>query len=69
VLVLYTDGATEATSPGGEEYGRERLVSSVKACRHRPARDMIDYIYNDIYEWSGGHGAGDDVTFVIIKAL
>jgi sigma-B regulation protein RsbU (phosphoserine phosphatase) len=69
VLVLYTDGATEATSPEGEEYGRDRLVSAVSACRHRPARDMIDYLYNEIYEWSGGRGAGDDVTFVIIKAL
>src|SRR5205085_6951395 len=60
VLVLYTDGATEAASPEGEEYGRERLVNSVRACRSRPARDMIDYIYNEIYEWSGGRGAGDD---------
>jgi sigma-B regulation protein RsbU (phosphoserine phosphatase) len=69
VLVLYTDGATEATSPGGEEYGRDRLVSAVRASRQRTARDMIDYIYNEIFEWSGGRGAGDDVTFVIIKAL
>ena len=30
---------------------------------------MIDYIYNDIFEWTGGRGAGDDVTFVVIKAL
>ena len=69
VLVLYTDGATEATSPDGEEYGRDRLTNAVRACRHHPARDMIDYIYNEIFEWSGGRGAGDDVTFVIIKAL
>ena len=69
ILVLYTDGATEATSPEGEEYGRTRLVEAVRACRDRRARDMIDYIYNDIFEWSGGRGATDDVTFVIIKAL
>ena len=69
VLVLYTDGATEATSIEGEEYGRERLVKAVQASRERRARDMIDYIYNDIYEWTGGRGASDDVTFVIIKAL
>ncbi|HST51554.1 MAG TPA: GAF domain-containing SpoIIE family protein phosphatase [Pyrinomonadaceae bacterium] len=69
ILVLYTDGATEATSPEGEEYGRSRLVELVRACRDRRARDMIDYIYNDIFEWTGGRGATDDVTFVIIKAL
>jgi len=68
-LVLYTDGATEAQSPGGEEYGRDRLVEAVRRSRDRRAREMIDYIYNDIFEWSGGRGATDDVTFVIVKAL
>jgi sigma-B regulation protein RsbU (phosphoserine phosphatase) len=68
-LVLYTDGATEAASPSGEEYGRARLASTVLACRDRAAREMIDFIYNDIFEWTGGRGAGDDVTFVVIKAL
>jgi phosphoserine phosphatase RsbU/P len=69
VLVLYTDGATEATSPDGEEYGRERLLKVVQASRDRRARDMIDFIYNEIFEWTGGRGATDDVTFVVIKAL
>ncbi|HVF56970.1 MAG TPA: GAF domain-containing SpoIIE family protein phosphatase [Pyrinomonadaceae bacterium] len=69
VLVLYTDGATEAVSPDGEEYGRARLESKVRAHRGKSAREMIDHIYGDILEWTGGRGAGDDVTFVIIKAL
>ncbi|HEX3557555.1 MAG TPA: GAF domain-containing SpoIIE family protein phosphatase, partial [Pyrinomonadaceae bacterium] len=69
ILVLYTDGATEATSPEGVEYGRGRLADAVEASRDRRAREMIDFIYNDIYEWSGRRGATDDVTFVIIKAL
>jgi phosphoserine phosphatase RsbU/P len=68
-LVLYTDGATEATSPAGEEYGRQRLVEAVRQGRDRTARQLIDFIYNDIYGWTGGAGASDDVTFVIIKAL
>jgi sigma-B regulation protein RsbU (phosphoserine phosphatase) len=69
ILVLYTDGATEAQSPDGQEYGRSRLVDAVRRCRDLSARKMIDFIYNDIFEWSGGRGATDDVTFVIIKAL
>ena len=68
-LVLYTDGATEAQSPAGAEYGRERLVEAVRLSRHLRAREMIDFIYNDVFEWTGGAGAGDDVTFVVIKAL
>jgi sigma-B regulation protein RsbU (phosphoserine phosphatase) len=69
ILVLYTDGATEALSPEGQEYGRSRLVDAVRRSRDLPARQMIDYVYNDIFEWTGGRGSGDDVTFVVIKAL
>jgi sigma-B regulation protein RsbU (phosphoserine phosphatase) len=69
ILVLYTDGATEAQSPEGQEYGRSRLVDAVRRSRDLSARKMIDYIYNDIFEWTGGRGSGDDVTFVVIKAL
>jgi sigma-B regulation protein RsbU (phosphoserine phosphatase) len=69
IMLLYTDGATEANSPAGEEYGRERLAEVIRAARDRSARDMIDYIYNDVFEWSGGRGADDDVTFIVIKAL
>src|SRR6476646_6517647 len=41
VLVLYTDGATEANSPQGGEFGRERLAQAVKRAYDRPAREMI----------------------------
>jgi sigma-B regulation protein RsbU (phosphoserine phosphatase) len=69
VLVLYTDGATEAMNPAGEEYGRDRLVEAVRQCRHLGAREMIDFIHRDVIDWTDGLGAHDDVTFFIIKAL
>ncbi len=68
-LVLYTDGVTEAVSLDGEEYGRERLESIVRKGRGKSARDLIDFIYTDMLEWTGGLGADDDVTCVIIIAL
>lgn len=68
-LVTYTDGVTEATSESGEEYGRERLVQAVRQGRHLPAREMIDFIQQDVLAWTNGRGANDDVTFFIIKAL
>lgn len=69
VLVLYTDGATEAMNPAGEEYDRDRLVEAVRRCRHLSAREMIDFIHGDLIDWTDGLGAHDDVTFFIIKAL
>jgi sigma-B regulation protein RsbU (phosphoserine phosphatase) len=69
VLVLYTDGVTEATNRTLDEYGRDRLVEAVRQCRHLGAREMIDYIHRDVLNWTEGLGATDDVTFFIIKAL
>ena len=69
VFVLYTDGVTEAMNSTDEEYGRDRLVAAVRACRELPARDMIDFIHRDLTAWTDGRGAHDDVTFFIIKAL
>jgi len=69
VLVLYTDGATEANSPSGEEFGRERLAEAVKKAYDRPAREVIASLQMEILEWTNNAGSHDDVTFFVIKAL
>src|SRR5687767_1108694 len=69
VFVLYTDGATEAESPAGEEFGRERLIEAVKASLDKPAREMVATIQMSVLEWTASAGATDDVTFFVIKAL
>ncbi|HVG38874.1 MAG TPA: GAF domain-containing SpoIIE family protein phosphatase [Pyrinomonadaceae bacterium] len=68
ILVLYTDGATEASNPADEEYGRERLAQVVRAERHRSARSLIDAIYADVLHFTEGRGADDDITLIVIKA-
>jgi sigma-B regulation protein RsbU (phosphoserine phosphatase) len=68
-LVLYTDGVTEAMNEKGEEYGRARLEKNVREGRHLTANDLITFIQKDVLEWTDGRGAGDDMTFFIIKAL
>jgi sigma-B regulation protein RsbU (phosphoserine phosphatase) len=69
VLVLYTDGVTEAQNLKGEEYGRERLAQSARANHQLGARDLISALHNEVLEWTEGRGATDDVTFFVIKAL
>ncbi|HEY0004995.1 MAG TPA: GAF domain-containing SpoIIE family protein phosphatase [Pyrinomonadaceae bacterium] len=68
-LVLYTDGVTEATGAAGEEYGRDRLEEAVRRGRHLTARELIDFLYQDVLDWTNGRGAEDDITFFIIKTL
>ena len=69
ILVLYTDGVTEAANPAGEEYGLNRLIEAVTRNRDLAARELIDSIQRDVINWTDGLGATDDVTFFIIKAL
>jgi phosphoserine phosphatase RsbU/P len=69
VFVLYTDGVTEAQSPTGVEFGRERLASAVKDNYDRPARELIASLELAVLEWTANDGPNDDVTFFIIKAL
>jgi sigma-B regulation protein RsbU (phosphoserine phosphatase) len=67
VFVMYTDGVTEALSPEGEEYGRERLERIVREGRHLTARELIRFIHRDVMKWTGERGASDDITFFVIK--
>ena len=69
VLLLYTDGVTEAQSPSGEEFGRDRLVEAVKANYDLPVRELIASLEMAVLEWTANNGASDDITFFVIKAL
>jgi sigma-B regulation protein RsbU (phosphoserine phosphatase) len=69
IMVLYTDGVTEASDPDGVEFGRDRLVQAVKDNYDRPARELIASLEMAVLEWTANRGATDDVTFFVIKAL
>src|ERR1043166_6575496 len=69
IMVLYTDGVTEASNPDGVEFGRDRLVQAVKDNKERPARELIASMEMAVLEWTANRGATDDVTFFVIKAL
>jgi phosphoserine phosphatase RsbU/P len=69
LLVLYTDGVTEAMNRVGEEFGRDRLADSVKAARWLSAKDLIMSVQKDVLDWTDGGGATDDITFFVVKAL
>ena len=69
ILVLYTDGVTEAMSPSGEEFGRDRLAAAVKDSSRLSARELVASMQRSVMEWTDGVGSNDDATFFVIKAL
>ena len=69
ILVLYTDGLTEAMNPQEEEFGTERLTEVVYNNRHLPASAIIEAISQQLKSWSRGIPPFDDLTLVLIKVL
>ena len=67
VLVIYTDGVTEATDAAGEEFGEARLVETVRACLSSPPTGIVAAIQNAVQKFSPGEQS-DDLTLVIARA-
>lgn len=63
-LLLFTDGITEGRSPGGEEFGTERLEAIV-ARAHRTAPALRDDVLSAIAAWTQGR-FDDDVTMLAV---
>jgi sigma-B regulation protein RsbU (phosphoserine phosphatase) len=67
VLVMYTDGITEAMTLEDEEFGMERLESVIYAYAAESASELGQHILREVAAFSGNRGAFDDETMVIIK--
>lgn len=67
VLVLYTDGATDALNDAVEEFGTEQLAQVMIDHRHLTAQGLVDAIVSAIDTFVGEREAFDDMTIVAIK--
>lgn len=68
LLLVFSDGITEAQNHAGEEYGDERLAEFAIANRSSSAEELCRAIFLEIGMWSGGQERNDDQTVVILKA-
>jgi serine phosphatase RsbU (regulator of sigma subunit) len=67
VVVLYTDGITEAENASGELYGLKRLTDVAKDNWQKSAEDIKQAVIDDLWNYIGEHTIHDDVTLVILK--
>lgn len=67
ILVIYSDGVTEAASPSGEEFGATRLYEVVSRNIDASAAGVRDRIESALTKFSQGTQAADDITLVIVK--
>jgi len=66
VLVIYTDGIIEARNKAGEEFGDERLVSSLRAGDLRDTRALTDDVMHAVHRF-GSDRLKDDATLAVIS--
>ncbi len=69
VLLLYTDGVTEAIDAASQEFGDERLADFVSQHAQLPAPDLVAGIYRRLVDFTGNHRVSDDTTLVAFKML
>lgn len=67
VLVIYSDGVSEAVNPAGEEFGPERLYQVVAQNLNASASGIRDRIESALSKFAQGTPANDDITLVIVK--
>jgi sigma-B regulation protein RsbU (phosphoserine phosphatase) len=68
LLVLFSDGVTEACGPDGtEEFGETRLAELVQRERQQTAGQLLETIKAEVKSFTGGAPAADDITIVIAR--
>ncbi|AFY82191.1 AAA family ATPase [Oscillatoria acuminata] len=67
VVVLYTDGITEAWNLDKQEYGLERLIEVVQQNCHKSADDIQQAVIADVKGYIGQQKVYDDITLLVLK--
>jgi sigma-B regulation protein RsbU (phosphoserine phosphatase) len=67
VVILYSDGVTEAENSRSEFYGIERLCTIGEQCWQKSTSEIKQTIINDIHQFMGKKQLQDDVTLVVLK--
>jgi phosphoserine phosphatase RsbU/P len=66
MVVLYTDGVTDARSVSGERFEDARLLAAIDAARGGSAHDVVESIRGEVDRFQAGMLPADDVTVVVI---
>jgi len=67
VLVMYTDGVSEAESPENEMFGRTRIEEAARRHAGRTSAELLKGIVDEVVAWTGERGPADDLTMVVLQ--
>ncbi len=67
LLLVYTDGITDARDERGRFFGVRRLRDALRANRSQPADEVIKAILETVQAFVGGAPPADDVTLLAVR--
>jgi sigma-B regulation protein RsbU (phosphoserine phosphatase) len=67
VLLVYSDGATEAQNSCADDFDEERLGQVLLASRGGTASQIVQAVSAAVTEFCAGTPLGDDLTLVVAK--
>lgn len=67
IILMYTDGITEAMNEQEEEFGEKRLIEVLKKNRHLPVYELRQKIIQEVQQFSHKEEHEDDMTLVLCK--
>jgi len=67
LIVLFSDGVTEAMNADGEEFTDERLIACANAHRGESPQQVLDALLADVQAFCAGEPQSDDVTAVLVR--
>ena len=69
LLVLYTDGITDAENEQGIFFGEERLLQTIKVHHERSAQGVQDALMAEVHKFVGDASQFDDIALMIVKGV
>ena len=67
ILIVFTDGISEAWGEDEEEFGEDRLAEIVKNNASLTSADLEKLIQQEVETYTGGSRATDDRTLIVAK--
>jgi serine phosphatase RsbU (regulator of sigma subunit) len=69
LLVLYTDGISEAANDREEEFGEQRLVAVLARHRGLPVAVILVRVFDEVARFMNGAQPKDDMTLAVVRVL
>jgi sigma-B regulation protein RsbU (phosphoserine phosphatase) len=69
LLVLYTDGITEAINQQEDQFGEERLIELLKENQELSSGDLKNLIIDQVYDFASGTPQADDITLMVLRRV